>query len=132
MAREDAVIIDTCVWASFFAKPNSAEKRAVDELIDADRVLLVGPVLAEVLIGFRREEQAQWAASRLRMAHWIDITSDDWTFAATLGRRLAAANRGVPLTDLIIAAIAIRTSTTVYTTDPHFDLFPDLLRFQVT
>ena len=79
----ETVIIDTCVWASFFAKPNSAEKRAVDELIDADRVALVGPVLAEVLVGFRRLEQAQWVASRLKMAHWFDVTWDDWVFAAT-------------------------------------------------
>ena len=93
---------------SFFAKPNSAEKRAVDDLIDADRVVLVGPILAEVLVGFRREEQSQWAASRLKMAHWIDITWDDWSFAATLGRRIAAATSGVPLTDLVVSAVAIK------------------------
>lgn len=126
---DGAVIIDTCVWASFFAKPNSAEKRAVDDLIDADRVLMLGPILAEVLVGFRREEQAQWAASRLKMADWIDLTWDDWIFAATLGRQIAATRHGVPLTDLFIATIAIRTSTAVYTTDPHFDLFPNLLRY---
>lgn len=124
----EAVIIDTCIWASFFAKPNSVEKRAVDELIDADRVLLIGPILSEVLVGFRRPDQAQWVASRMRMAHWLDIIWDDWTFTATLGRQVAATKRGVPLTDLIIAAVAIRTSSAVYTTDPHFDLFPNLMR----
>ena len=59
------VLVDTLIWASFFSKPGSAEKRAVDDLIDADRVALVGPIVAEVLLGFRRKEQADWIASRL-------------------------------------------------------------------
>jgi len=66
---DDWVFVDTCIWASFFAKPSSTEKEAVDDLIDSDRVALVGPIVAEVLAGFRRQAQADWVASRLRMAH---------------------------------------------------------------
>jgi hypothetical protein len=51
----DWVSVDTCIWASFFSKPASPEKKAVDELIDLDRVALLGPILAEVLLRFRRE-----------------------------------------------------------------------------
>ncbi len=51
------VLVDSLIWASFFSKPDSPEKKAVDELIDSDRVALVGPIVAEVLIGFRRQEQ---------------------------------------------------------------------------
>jgi hypothetical protein len=51
----DWVLADTLIWASFFSKPDSPEKRAVDDLIDADRVVLIGPILAEVLLGFRRK-----------------------------------------------------------------------------
>jgi len=40
----DWVFVDTCIWAAFFAKPDSLEKKAVDDLIDADRVALVGPI----------------------------------------------------------------------------------------
>ena len=126
----DSVIIDTCIWASFFAKPHSAEKRAVDALLDADQVVVIGPILAEVLLGFRRQEQADWVASRLRMAHQHEVTWDDWCQAASLGRQMAAVTHGVPLTDLVIVAIAIRTSQRVYTIDPHFDLFPNVHRFQ--
>jgi len=53
---EEWVFVDTCIWASFFAKPGSPEKAAVDDLLDSDRVALVGPILAEVLLGFRRRE----------------------------------------------------------------------------
>ena len=76
------VLVDTCIWASFFSKPGSKEKQAVDDLLDADRVALVGPILSEVLLGFRRKEQADWVASRLRHAHYVEATWDDWRSAA--------------------------------------------------
>lgn len=126
---EDWVLVDTLIWASFFSKPNSREKRAIDELIDADRVVLVGPIVAEVLLGFRRKAQADWVASRLRAAHFVETTWDDWKLAAEIGRELASKGHAIPVTDLIVAAVAKRTDTAVYSTDPHFDLLPELKRY---
>jgi predicted nucleic acid-binding protein len=128
---DDLVIVDTCIWAAFFSKPGSQEKAAVDGLLDADRVALVGPILGEVLLGFRRKDQADWVASRLRLAFEIEVTWDDWRAAADHGRQLAANATPLPLTDLIVAA-ALRHNSWVYTTDPHFDLVPSLKRFAAT
>jgi len=127
---EEWVIVDTCIWASFFAKPDSPEKIAVDGLLDADRVAFIGPILAEVLLGLRRKDQADWVASRMRMAHHLVIELKDWQGAADLGRELAANGHKVPLTDLVAAAVASRRQVWVYTTDAHFDLFPRLKRFR--
>jgi hypothetical protein len=49
---EDWVLVDTCIWASFFGKPHSPEKVAVDDLLDSDRVVLVGPIVAEASWAF--------------------------------------------------------------------------------
>jgi predicted nucleic acid-binding protein len=96
---EDWVLADTLIWASFFSKPNSAEKHAVDDLIDADRVVLIGPIVAEVLLGFRRKAQADWVASRLRATHFLETTWDDWKSAAEIGRELAAKGHRIPITE---------------------------------
>jgi len=56
------VLVDTGIWSAFFSKPASAEKCALDALLDEDRVALTGPVLAEVLRGFRRTDEADWVA----------------------------------------------------------------------
>jgi predicted nucleic acid-binding protein len=125
----DGVLIDTCVWASMFSKPGSNEHRVVEQLIEEGRIVLIGPVLTEVLYGFRRQEQADWAASRLRNLGWIDVEWEDWREAAAIGRRLAAAGHRLPQTDLVIAAVARRHDLSIYSTDPHFDLFADLKRF---
>jgi predicted nucleic acid-binding protein len=125
----DLVLIDTCIWVPFFNRPQSAEKRAVDALLDEDRAALIGPILAEILQGFRRDDRADWVASSLRGLHYIVIEWDDWRSAARLGRRLAAKGHLLPLTDLTAAAIALRSESAVYSTDPHFDLIPGLKRF---
>jgi predicted nucleic acid-binding protein len=127
---DDWVFVDTCIWASFFARPSSAEKQAVDVLLDHDRVAIIGPILGEVLMGFRRTDQADWVASRLRQSHFIQSLWDDWRLAAQLGRELAALGHKLPLTDLIVATVAQRLGAFVYTTDDHFDLIPKLKRFR--
>jgi predicted nucleic acid-binding protein len=126
---EDWVFVDTCIWASFFGKPASPEKGAVDALLDVDRVAIIGPILGEILLGFRRKEQADWVASRLRLTHEPELTWSDWRAAAGLGRDLAAKGIKLPLTDLILASVAIRCDSWVYTSDPHFDDIPVLKRY---
>lgn len=83
------VVVDTLIWSSFFSKPQSLEKRAVDDLFDADRVTLIGPIVSEVLIEFRRKEQADWVASRMRHAHFSELVWDDWrlTIAGSITAR---------------------------------------------
>ncbi len=86
-------------------------------------------ILAEVLQGFRRDEQADWVASSRKGLHDLEPSWDDWRVAAKLGRQLAANGHRLPLTDLVIAAIAIRFDCANLTTDPHFDLIVGLKRF---
>lgn len=129
MAAGDPVLIDTCIWVPYFNRPQSDEKRIVDELLDEDRVVLIGPVLAEILQGFRRDEEADWVASRLRGLRFLQVTFDDWQMAARLGRRAAAAGQQLPLSDLVLAAVALNYRLLLYSTDPHFDRFEELPRF---
>jgi predicted nucleic acid-binding protein len=129
---EDWVFVDTCIGASFFTRPSSREKLGVDDLLSQDRVALVGPVVAEVLRGFRRQEQADWAGSRPRLAPYVTAEWDDWRHAAQLGREHARLGRDLPITDLVLAAVAIRLDAYVYTADPHFDGIDGIKRFWPT
>ena len=126
----DWVFVDTCIWASFFAKPNSLEQRVVGGLLRLDRVALVGPIVAEVLLGIRRRDQADWVGSRLKLSHYVEADWDNWRSAAELGRSLAALRHRLPLSDLVVAAVALDLGAAVCSTDPHFDLIPDLKRFR--
>jgi predicted nucleic acid-binding protein len=131
MARTDLVLVDTCIWVPYFNRPQSQEKRIVDELLDEDCAVLIGPVLAEILQGFRRDDEADWVASRLRCVRFVDTTWDDWCQATRLGRAAAASGQRLPLTDLVLAAVAIERVLSIYTIDPHFDRFEELRRFGI-
>lgn len=126
MAIQQLVLIDTCIWVPFFNRPRSIEKRAVDELLDDDRAALIGPIISEVLIGFRRNEQADWVASVLRGLHYLEPAWDEWRAAAKLGRELMSRGHSLPLSDLIVAAVALNRNLAVFTVDPHFQLISDL------
>ena len=130
MAAQEPVLVDTCIWIQFFNRPQSREKHAVDELLDEDRVVLIGPILAEVLQGFPKKAQADWVASVLRGARYLEVTWDHWRAAAQLGSQLASRGHQLPLSDLAIGAGALEFDHAVYSTDPDFDLIPNLKRFR--
>jgi predicted nucleic acid-binding protein len=46
-----------------------------------------------------------------------------------LGRELAARGHQLPLSDLVLVAFALDRDYAVWTSDPHFDLIPDLKRY---
>jgi hypothetical protein len=62
------------------------------------------------------------------MAHYVDAGWEDWRAAADLGRELAGKGHKLPVTDLVVAAVAQRCAAWVYSTDPHFDVIPNLKR----
>lgn len=68
-------------------------------------------------------------ASSLRGVNYVELTWDSWKLAARFARKLAAVGHRLPLTDLVLAAAALDAACLIYTTDPHFDLIPDLKRF---
>ena len=126
------VLIDTCIWVPFFNRLHSPEKKAVDRLLDDDRAALIGPIIAEILQGIPREGQARYIASLLRGVHYVEIAWRDWQEAARLGRRLAARGYRPPLSDLALAAVAIRLDAEIYTSDPHFDLIGEARRYSAS
>ena len=126
---EDWVFVDTCMWAPYFGRRGSAVSDAIKVLLVSDRAAILGPVVAETIMGFRRKDQADWVASRLRSAHYWEADWDDWREAGDLGRSLAVRGHRLPLTDLMLAVVARRRGASVYSSDPHFDLVPDLRRY---
>jgi len=127
---DDWVLVDTCVWAPFLNNPQLRHDSPLAQLLEDDQVAMVGPILQEILIGIRRKEQADWIASQLEGVNWIHLQREDWINAAHLGRELAKDAKRLPAADLQIAAVALRTGCKVYSTDPHFDSFPDLSRYE--
>jgi predicted nucleic acid-binding protein len=123
------VIADTSVWIPFFNRPNSKEKATLDLLIDADEVALVGVILAELLQGCRSREERDELAEGLLALPYLEVNQTTWLKAGDLAWALLRKGVTLPLSDLVIAALAIEHHCRVYSLDLHFKKIPDLLLY---
>jgi len=120
------VIADTSVWIPFFNRPESPEKQAIDALIDEDRLALAGIVLAELLQGCRTPKEADTILGKLTGVRFLETRFSTWKQAGELSASLRRKGVTVPLSDLIIAALALEHRCEVYTLDPDFERIPGL------
>ena len=118
------VIADTSVWIPFFNRPDSAEKTALDILIDADEVALVGVVLAELLQGCRTPSERDALSDALLALPYYEVTQSTWLQTGDLSAALLRKGVTLPLSDLIIAALAIEHNCHVHSLDTHFKKIP--------
>jgi predicted nucleic acid-binding protein len=118
------VIADTSVWIPFFNRPGSPEKAALDVLIDADEVVLVGVVLAELLQGCRASSERETLSEALLALPYYEVTQSTWSQTGDLSAQLLRRGVTLPLSDLIIAALAIEHHCQVYSLDTHFKKIP--------
>lgn len=118
------VIADTSVWIPFFNRPDSAEKTALDILIDADEVALVGVVLAELLQGCRTLSERDALSDALLALPYYEVTQSTWLQTGDLSAALLRKGVTLPLSDLIIAALAIEQDCRIYSLDTYFKKIP--------
>jgi predicted nucleic acid-binding protein len=123
------VIADTSVWIPFFNRPDSREKHALDLLIDTDEVALVGVVLAELLQGCRTPSDRDATTEALLALPYFEATQSTWMKAGDLSATLLRRGVTLPLSDLIVAALAIEHHSRVYSLDLHFKTIPGLHRY---
>ena len=120
------VIADTSVWIPFFNRPDSPEKAALDLLIDADEVALVGVVLAELLQGCRTPSERDALSDALLALPYYEVAQSTWLRTGDLSANLLRKGVTLPLSDLIIAALAIEQDCRIYSLDTHFKKIPGL------
>lgn len=120
------VIADTSVWIPFFNQPDSLEKREIDALIDADQLVLVGMVLAELIQGCRTSTEANIIVSKLTGLRFLETGFPTWKRAGELSFALRRKGVTLPLSDLVIAVLALEHRYEVYALDPHFKQIPGL------
>jgi predicted nucleic acid-binding protein len=120
------VIVDTSAWIPFFNRPESAEKQAIDALIDADRAAMVGVVLAELLQGCRTSKESMAFLFEVTGLRFLEAGFDTWRRTGELSASLRSAGITLPLPDILIATLALEHGCQVYTLDPHFAQVPGL------
>lgn len=99
-------------------------------MLQADQVLLVGIVLAELLQGSRSPGQGEEMFFALGGVRYLEMDMPAWRRTGELAASLRRQGIALPLSDLMIGSLALEHGHEVYTVDEHFRRIPGLRLYQ--
>jgi len=126
------VLIDTSVWVEYFRGKDHELVESVKDLIRTQRAVMCGVVLSELLAGVRAKKSQDTLSQTLDALEYAEVSRSTWILAGEMSSRLKQQGIGIPLTDLILASLAIECDSELLTLDSHFDQIPEVKRFKLT
>lgn len=114
------VLIDTSAWIDFLRSDSGSVGDIVTDLIRLDNAYLTGPIIAELLHGVRGKKEAYQLNFLFTTIPYLEINQEDWNMTGNTLHKLRGKGRSIPLTDVLIASIAIRNNMAILTLDKHF------------
>lgn len=124
------VLIDTSIWIEYFRGKDQELVESVKDLIRTRRATLCGIVLSELLAGVRVRKSRDTLKQTLDALEYAEVSRDTWILAGELSNNLKHQGISVPLTDLILAALALENDSELFTLDSHFERIPEIKRFK--
>ena len=120
-----SVIIDTCVWSQFLRRDRRNSNPLVTEttkLIQADDVVILGPIRQELLSGALTERYEQ-LREYLRFYPNLPLEEEDDELAARHYNSLRERGIQGTGTDLLICAAAVRRNLRIFTVNRDFEFY---------
>ena len=124
--KGEMVIVDTSCWSEYFNRPESKEARVVKTLLEEDRVMIAGVIIAEILQGAREKKEFQTLKESLITLPFLQETSQSWEDVGKLSFEIRKKGLIIPLTDCLIAVLAKEEDCSVFTLDSHFISLPNI------
>ena len=115
------VLIDTCGWIDFLRPGDGALADQVERALADDLALLCSASQAELLQGVKGQKEQRQLELLFDNVALIDVEPADWLSAGRALQSLRSKGLSIPLTDALIAAVAIRLGVPILTSDGHFE-----------
>lgn len=120
------ILPDTCAWIDFFkARPSPLAEGLKASLVQGTTVTC-GIVMYELLQGIRSPKEKTSLTSAFQALPQLEMTAASWIQAGHLSTGLRKKGHTIPLSDIIIATLALEYACDLLTVDHHFDLIPGL------
>ena len=120
------VLVDTSVWIEYFNQPDSSSGESLEQLLKEGRVAGSGIVLTELLQGAKVEEEFNDILESMTAIPILETRLSIWIEAGRISYSLRRKGITIPITDIIIASLAIENNCAIFTLDPHFDKIPGI------
>ncbi len=119
-ARGGRVMIDTCGWVDFLCARDGSLGDQVESAMADDRACLCSVSVAELLQGIKNQKEQRQLELLFDNVILLPVEPEDWVSAGRSLQQLRSQGFQIPLTDGLIAAVALRLGLPVLTVDAHF------------
>lgn len=120
----DILLPDTCAWIEFFRGKQTPMALALEHELSQGEVATCGVILYELVQGIKSSKEETLVLSALQALKHLEMSAALWVRAGRLSADLRKDGHTLPLSDLIIATLALEHNLSVLTVDSHFDLIP--------
>lgn len=120
------ILPDTCAWIDFFRGRPSRLAERVEAAVVQGEVVTCGVVLFELLQGIKKPKEENLVLNAFQAIPQLEMTGVLWIKAGRLSSQLRKKGHTLPLSDIIIATLALEHSCSLLTVDRHFDVVPGL------
>ncbi|MCL5985352.1 MAG: PIN domain-containing protein [Actinobacteria bacterium] len=124
------ILIDSSIWIEFLKGNNSKIIQKINDLQKEDLICICGMVLCEVLCGFKKESERADISLNIKSFNFINEDESTWEKAADIFINLKEKGSATPLSDCIVAAVAINNGLKIYSLDKHFESIDGVDLFQ--
>jgi predicted nucleic acid-binding protein len=124
-------LVDTSVWVEFLRGEKAVIKRRLEKLLDENRAAVTGIILAELMTGISNEKDQRFLEECFLGLPYLEATREIFATAGKMGATLHKKGITLPISDLLIAALAKTHALTVLTLDNHFQTLAHPLNVQM-
>ncbi|AFK85094.1 MULTISPECIES: type II toxin-antitoxin system VapC family toxin [Thermoanaerobacterium] len=128
---KDKILIDTSAWIEYFRN-----KREIVEIIDDmllhDRAYITGFIIAELFQGVKTEKERAMLERYIDSIPTVSCDDKDWIRVGKLSFKLRRDGKTIPLSDVLIAYLAIKNDMMIFSFDQHFKMIDGVKLFDHT
>ncbi len=110
-------LIDATVWAEYLRGGRPEIRERIDKLLDENRAVACGPVLATLLAAIAGERERRFLEECLRGLPFLEAGREAFAVAGRMGAALRRRGEAAPLADLLLLALARVHRLTLFTFD---------------
>ena len=120
------VLVDTCIWSLALRRSSpqdSPQIQELKELINEQRVVMLGPIRQEILSGIREQSQFNLLRDKMRAFPDFPLLQEDYETAAAFFNDCRRTGIQGSTTDFLICAVSARHALPIFTVDNDFSSY---------
>ena len=122
----EIILADTSVWIPFLRGSGVQFQERLVPLIMADRLATTPVIIMEILTGAKSEKEYDKLNKDMAALRCFDVSSKLWQSACKLGHTLRLKGISVPLTDTLIASVALENNALLLHNDRHYEMIASI------